>query len=502
MATDNSAPQGPKTVKIKRFQIGLNVLVQLVILMMIFIMVNYVAFDHYKRWDRSRNQKNALSEKTKRVLESLKKPVKAYIFFSSASEIFPDLDNMFKEYQYFSNKKLTVEIVDPARDFSRARDLQAKYKFGANENIVILDCDGRTKFVNAADMADYDTSGEMYGQPPRLKAFKGEQSITGALIEITADKQNKLYAVKGQGERDIDDAAYKGIKTFITRENIKIDSLDLQNVESVPQDAKALLIMGPHYDFSEREIKMLREYWDKKGRMFILLDPNATTPHLAAFLTDQGVKPDDDRILRTVTVRQLTGLVNALLRDVTGRFIDGSPVTKRLKGINGLFLGATQSLAPDAQRAQASGVRLKMLVQASDGYWGKTDYNIHEGDEVIFDSTKDRGQPLAIVISAEKGALSDPLVQVDSSRMIVAGNCEFLSDASLSDANANLDFGLAGIDWLMDREELIGIAPKVNKTFSLNLTDAQMTNIFMLTIGTIPAIVAVFGFGLWWKRRH
>ena len=498
MATENPSQRGPKTVKIKRFQIGVNVLIQLVTLFLIIVMVNYIAFNHYKRWDYTRNRKYSLSEKTRRVLANLQKPVKAVVFFSSGSDIYGDLDSLLKEYQYASNKKLDVEVIDPFRNFTRARELQAKYKFGANENLVILDCDGRTKFINAVDMADYDTSGEMYGQPPQLKAFKGEQVLTSALLEISEDRQSRLYAVTGQGERDITSDDYKGIYTFIQRENIKVEPLNLQNVDAVPQDANALIVVGPRYDFSEREIKLLRVYWEKKGRLFILLDPNVPTERLTAFLNDQGVKPNDDRILRTVKVGPMTGL----LRDVTGKFLEGSPITKRLKDINGLFMGATQSLTLDQQRAQLANVRLEPLVQATEGYWGETKYNIQEGDDVYFDPKRDHGQPLYMAAAVEKGALNDAHVQVDSSRMIVAGNCDFISDATLSEANANLDFTLGSVDWLLDREQLIGIAPKVKRTFSLNLTDAQVSNIAMLTMGVIPGIVAVFGFALWWKRRH
>jgi len=502
MATDNSPKKAPKTVKIKRFQIGLNVLMQIVIMVLLVAMLNYLAFNHYKRWDWSRSKKYALADKTKKVLASLKKPAKIIVFFSSASDIYRDLENLLKEYQYASGGKLAVEIVDPVRNFTRARELQAQYKFGAAENLVILDCDGRTKFINAADMADYDTSGAMYGKPPELKAFKGEEAITSGLLEISSDKVSKLYVVKGQGERDITDDTYKGAKTFIERENIKTESLDLQNFAVVPPDASALLIIGPRYDLSEREMKLLNDYWNKKGRIFLLLDPNASTPRLAAFLHDQGITQDDDRIMRTIAVRQLSGIVTAVLKDVTGRFLQTSPITKRLKDINGIFLGGTQSLALDRPRAQAANIQLLALVQATEGYWGKADYNIREGDEVIFDPKKDRAQPLFIVASAEKGALNDTRLKVDSSRMIVAGNCEFMSDASLSESNANLDFTLNGIDWLLDREDFIGIAPKENKTFTLNLTDDQVGNIALLTTGAIPGIVALFGIAVWWKRRH
>src|SRR2546425_11690187 len=86
-----------KVITIKRFQIGVNVLLQLLALVVILGIVNYLAFNHYKRWDFSRNQKYALSDQTKRLLKSLKKPVQAIVFFSPdprtpGAEVYPDVE--------------------------------------------------------------------------------------------------------------------------------------------------------------------------------------------------------------------------------------------------------------------------------------------------------------------------------------------------------------------------------------------------------------------------
>src|ERR687883_300819 len=43
-----------KPKKIGRLQIGLNVIVQIALLLILAAMVNYLGFQHYKRWDFSR----------------------------------------------------------------------------------------------------------------------------------------------------------------------------------------------------------------------------------------------------------------------------------------------------------------------------------------------------------------------------------------------------------------------------------------------------------------
>jgi hypothetical protein len=498
MSDKNPAPSAPKTVSIKRFQIGVNVLVQIATTVLILGMVNYLAFNHYKRWDFSRSQKFALADQTKRVLANLKKPVTIIVFFSPAFDIYSDVDNLLKEYQYAGRKKVEIEFVDPYRNLSRARELQAKYKFGADENVVILDYDGHSKLVNGPDLAEYDSSGAMFGQPPKLTAFKGEQALTSALLEIVEARQNKVYFLGGQGEMELKDAKLTNVKTFIQRQNIKLEALNLLNVDAVPKDASALFIAGAKYDFSEREIKLLKEYWTAKGRLFVCLDPAGLTPRLLAFLGEVGVKPDDDRVLRTVNLGPVTGIV----RDVTAVFVEGSPITKQFKGVNSILLGTTQSLTLDARSVAAANIKLQPLLQAGEGFWGETDYNIdvNKGDVVIFDANKDHAAPLTIAASIEKGALSDTRVQVDSSRMIVVGNADFVANDALTEVN--VDFLLGGFNWLMAREEIIGVAPKVSKTFNLNLSNPQISKIATLTMGAIPVLAALFGLAAWWKRTR
>ncbi|SRR5579862_919778 len=477
---------------IKRFQIGFNVVLQVALLVFIIGMVNYLSFNHFKRWDFSRDKKYALSETTKSLLQHLKKPAKIFVFFSPNTEVYGDVVNLLKEVQYGAGKNVEIEYIDPFRNFTRARQLQDKYKFGANENVIIVDYDGRTKFVNASDIVDVDNSGAEYGQPPRVTAFKGEQGLASALLEVSEAAQNNVFYLTGQGEPDLAGDDFSNAKTLIERQNIKLSALNLMNVDAAPKDAKAILVMHAKYDPSEREIKLLRDYWEKKGRVMILLDPASSTPKLAAFLQELGVKPNGDRVLKTV---DLGPLGKGVLRQVPGIFMAGSPVTKRLHDANALFLGDTESLTLNTQAVEQAGVHLQPLIQAGEGFWGETNF---EGDDIFFDAKRDFAAPLTLAVSVEKGAVND--TSVDSSRMLVVGNSDFLTGEGLT--QVNLDFALSGLNWLLDRQELTGISPKVANLFTLNLTEAQTSRMLLIVVIIIPSVAALFGLLVIWRRRH
>jgi hypothetical protein len=469
MATDSSESKPKKAPRINRLAIGFNVLIQLTLVFFIIAGVNYIGFKHFKRWDFSRNQKYALSDQTKEVLASLQKPVKIYVVFSSdpqvrGGDVLPDIGALLKEYQYAAKGNVEVEIIDQLKNLSRARELMSQYKFG-NEDVVIVDNQGHSKLLNTPDMAQYDTSGEVTGQAPKLVAFNGEQALTGAIIEVTEEKPSKIYFIGGKGGPELKSNELYVLTTYLTRQNLLPDSLTLMNAPAIPDDAKVVMLIGAKYDLTDRELQLLKDYWDKQGRIFIALDPSGHTPKLAGWLRGLGINPQDDRVLRTVPMGNFSGI----MRDVSSVFSDTSAITRKLQGVDTLITGQTQSLGVTV----VPEVHADTLITAGEGYWGETKYQDMETTGVSYDPKEDISAPLALAASVEKGALQDAAVNVDSSRMVVTGNADFIGSQALAQVEPNLDFALDSINWLLNRTQLIGIAPKAEQQFTLNLTDQQ-----------------------------
>src|SRR5438876_4200519 len=177
MAEESEQPR-VRARKIGRVRIGLNVVVQIVLVLFLAAMVNSFDFKQYARWDFSREQKYALSDKTKRFLHALKGKIRVTVFFSPNTPITADVQNLLTEYQYAGKGKIDIEHIDPERNLSRAKELFDKYKVVSDESLVILDYDGRNKTVKASDMAEVDQGNPMLGDAPKITAFKGEQAIT------------------------------------------------------------------------------------------------------------------------------------------------------------------------------------------------------------------------------------------------------------------------------------------------------------------------------------
>jgi ABC-type uncharacterized transport system len=497
MANEQSAPDKPQ--KIHRVRIGVNVLVQTALLLFLAIAANYLGFEHYKRWDLSRDQKYALSDKTKRFLETIKGKIRVTVFFSANNPISQDVQSLLTEYQYAAKEKIDIEHIDPERNYSRAKARVDKYKIVSDESQIILDYDNRNKAVKASEMAEMDQGNPMFGEPPKMTGFKGEQAITGAMIDLVEGKKNAVGYVLGHKEPPIAEGGPMSlVKTVIENENIKFQELNLFEVPEIPPDLKTIVINGPQYDLSDREMKLLHNFWEKQGRILLLLDPSAKTPKLLAFLDDLGVKVNDDRLMAVVK----TGIQEmARVRDVIGRFLPESPITKKLADVRGIFLGGTSSITLEQDRVRAANVRLQPLIQAEKGYWAEKDYNTTDEAKLQADALAAPTTPLIIGVSIEKGGSADERVQTNSARMVVVTNSNFVQDTAITQEQQALDFMSGSINWLLSREQLIGIAPKVPKTLTFSLDDNAMRNMRWLILVLLPLIPAVLGFGVWWYRR-
>src|SRR6266540_3849567 len=500
MADQTKKPRTRSGKKIGRIRIGLNVLVQIVLILFLVAMVNSFAFKHYARWDFSRDQKYTLSDKTKRFLDTLKGKMRVTVFFSPNTPISADVQNLLTEYQYAGKRKIDVEHLDPERNLSRAKELFDKYKVVTDESLLVLDYDGRNKTVKASEMADIDQSGMALGEGPRVAAFKGEQAITSAMIDLVEGKKKTLGYVTGHKEPALSEATspITVLKTFIENENIKFQELNLLDLDAIPSDVNAVMIVGPHYDFSDREMKLLRDFWDKQGRILLLLDPAAKTPKLRGFLNELGVKVNDDRLM--VFLR--TGIQElALTRDVQAHFLGDSPVTKRLADVRAILVGGTASLTLDPNRGGAASIRLGPLIQAEKGYFAETDYNSDNQVKLQADAQKAGDVPLTIAASAEKGGSADTRVQVNSSRLVAVSNATFVQDNAIMQDQAALDFVSGAVNWLLSREQMIGIAPKIAKPLTFSIDPEGLRRLRWILLVLMPLIPAVIGTVVWWQRR-
>jgi len=497
--------------QIPRTRIALNVGVQIFLAAIIIFLLNYLSFERFERWDLSRNRKYTLSPLTRRVLGSLKKELRIYVFSSPrgtkspGAELFDDTEALLKEYEYAGGHRVRVETIDPYLNLTRMLELRDKYKFGpkdSTDNMVLLDYDGKQKSIQTATMADYgDEATPDSTKNPVVKDFRGEQVITSALIQLAEEKQSKIALISGHGELPVtDDADLGHFRSALEHQNIVLQELGLEGLDKIPDDFTAVILAGPQYDFNEHDAGVLKRYWDDGGRLLVLFNGRAKTPVLDHLMTQFDVVPAPDLIVSNFQ----TQTEDRITLDVYTHFLGASPFLKPLAGVIGFFPGGTRSIEVNENRLKETGIHAtKALVPAVDSYWGEKDNFLESNADPVFHPGVDLQPPLTIGWALEKGAVEDQSIQVrSSSRLIVIGNADFIRDECLTRSTPDTNFLLLCINWLTDRQTLLAIAPKETPIYTLDLKPGQMDRIVWIVVGGIPMLVAVFGTAVWAARRR
>lgn len=486
------AAKGIRRALRRRFALGLNAGIALLLAAALAGMVNYLSHRHYYRTDISRSQFYTLSDKTVSLLASLTTSVDVVVFFQPNHPSYEDVINLLKEYQHAS-PRIRVERVDPHRDIGRTEALVRQYDI-TDINLVIFSAQGRTKIVAGEDLVEVDYAGVMYGESPRPTSFRGEQLFSSAIHSLTQERQPIVYFLRGHGERDINDrdpyTGYSAIAQHARRDNIDVRTLLLSETRQIPADADAIVIPGPTKPLASQEIDMLRSWLNKNGRMMLLLD-SGPTAGFRPMVEEWGIRLQEDVVVDPS--RSLTGL------DLFVNDYGIHPITKGLREITTIFY-LPRSVEPAVEPAEnpqpADRPRVTVLARSSDRSWAETDL---EQKPMKFDVGRDRRGPISIAVAAERGAAPDLDMNLRPSRLVVIGDTDFLSNGALS--GGNVDFFLGALNWLLEREALLAISPKPIQEIRLLLTREQIARVFWITTLILPGLVAAVGAGVWWQRR-
>jgi len=190
-----------------------------------------------------------------------------------------------------------------------------------------------------------------------------------------------------------------------------------------------------------------------------------------------------------------------MTRDVQAHFLGDSPITKRLADVRALFFGGTSSLTLEPDRVRAASIRLEPLIQAEKGYFAEKDYNSDDQVKLQTDAKQSNNVPLTIGAAVEKGGSADQRVQLNSSRLVVVSNSTFVQDNAITQDQQGLDFISGSVNWLLSREQLIGIAPKIPKPLTFSLSEEALRRLRWILLVFIPLVPAAIGTMVWWQRR-
>jgi len=477
------------------------------ILVALLFGTNFIGWRHYVRGDFSLNRFQQLSTQSLNLLKALPGNLAITAFLApegdaTGSLIQEDVLKLLEEYKYRAGGKIQVTVVQPFLDLQGAQKLAEKFKLTSNENVVILEYGERSRVLKVAEMAVIDPGMMMAGGAARVKSFNAEEKISSAISELVQGRSSKVYVAAGHGEynlvsADRDPAGYSLLAARLGSQNLELVPWKPGEVEGVPADADAVLVAGPKFPWPAAAVASLKAYLAKPGRLVLALDPGSPTG-LETLLEEAGMVFDSNKIFRKVAVLSTAGLAQGINEETVGTRFSMQPAIQWIENVGGsLRFGPARSLTLKPQPAGAT-TRAEMLVETSDRYWAKT-WPLGAGKKTDFVEGEDRKGPFTVAAVVDGSAPGDKGQEAPSLRVVAIGSASAFANQNLSPLE--VDFMVNALQWVLGRQDSLGISPKAPMDFAVALNDGQQRGIVLSVFLGIPLLTAGMGVLVWWRRR-
>ncbi|MEO6324369.1 MAG: GldG family protein [Thermoanaerobaculia bacterium] len=472
------------------FRISLGIAVVLSI--GILVLVNWVGNHRYRRFDWTRAGLYSLSDKTEKVLKTLKAPVNVTVLMTEGSPLYGETREVLNRYKAAS-PLVTVEFLDPTRNRARA-ELLVK-EFGVRGATVVFKSGDKKKYVTEDQLAELDFSRAQMGGEPTIKAFKGEQEFTSAILSVTQAKSPKVIFTTGHNERKFDNRGREGyfsLAETLRRDNCIVEEWQSLGAADVPAGTDCVIIAQPKTPFTESETAVLKKYLQDGGRALLFLDVELAAGGvfqelgLKPLLADFGVRVDDD-----IVVDPANALPMMSADTVFSKAYRPHAITKLLEGLP-IVLRLTRSVG--IVEKPAAGLIPTVLVETSAQGWGET--NLKNPEKVEKDEADVKGPvPLAVAVD------SAPNAEKKKTRLVVFGDSDFASNSGLAEA-ANLYLLNGAANWVLEREALLAIPPKATDQVAVTMSREDIGRITLLVLVVLPLAAVILGMAVWVKRRR
>ena len=450
---------------------GSNALIMSLAFLGILFVINMLTFQNPKVLaDMTEDKQNTLAPQTIQALTNLPGKVTAIAFFSNQTPS-DTARQLLTKYKSVSNGKFDYSFVDPNSNPTLAK------QYG-------ITGDGKLALV--------------MGKSSQVAASADETTIDQALILLISPQKRAVYFLTGHGEADIngsDNTAMEQAKSMLQNKSYTVDTVDLATSNSVPSDAKAIVIAGPKNPLLDQEVALLKAYVAKGGSLVVMEDPSPVTNFgsnpdpLSAYLnSDWGITLDNDIIIDNFS--------NNVLVAVAASYSTASPITQHIT----TFTTMPQARSLTVSKTPPQGVTLTGLMQTAQPSqqsisWGKKDFSfLQSSTGPTFDQTTDIPGPLTLAVSGENST--------NKGRVVVFGNSLFANDQYFG-GYANSNVFVNSVDWAANQNNLINITPRTPITRIFNPPSGlALIAILLGTVFIIPGLIIGAGIFSWLERRR
>lgn len=257
-----------KMISISVFSVGTIVLCTVAVILGNFgfskIPVKYTEFDVTSKKIYS------ITEDTKKYLKNLEEDITIYVYVNKKNKD-ENVDKTLSKY-VAASKHIDVKYIDPSTNPKFA----SKYtdeELNTNSLIVVgeekskvIDYGSQDNSMVDSQIYEYTMDSSTYSYV--ASGYDCEGQVTAAIQYVTSDDNVTVYELTGHDEISLSSS----FTEIFEKRFIQMESLNLLQAESVPEDCEALFISAPQSDLSGDDLEKLKEYVDGGGAIYCSLD--------------------------------------------------------------------------------------------------------------------------------------------------------------------------------------------------------------------------------------
>jgi len=476
-----------KMTQHKHRSIGMQNIVFYVLLALVIGLLAF--FSREFRWqsDWTFGNRNSLTTTTQSLLEKIDKPLRFTAYVPDNPKIREQLKRLVNKYQRVK-PELTLAFVNPDLEPARAKAAGVDHA-----GQLLLQVGTRSELVDSVS----------------------EQVIANALLRLSREGEHMVIFLEGHGERNPLADHSKGMSRFVAkleRSGFRVQPHSIVRTQSIPDNARFVVIAAPEKDFLPGEVAIIRDYIKQGGNLLWLAEPGGLKG-LQGLADLLGVRVYEGTVLdANKQLHDLLGVSHPAVVPVVD--YGNAPLGEKLSGSQSMFPFATMVERHPEPSADALAWQAETFLLTLPNSWmetsaidGSVTYEEEQGDELGPISlgvslTRLLERPSDTDVAAGGQALPKASATNErQQRVAVVGDSDFLLNSFIGEGE-NLTLGTNIFNWLSADDKLlhVPVVAAPDTTFEMNDRLGVVLALFFLFV--LPLGLVLVGVVIWYRRRR
>ena len=404
--------------------------------------------------DWTANSRHSLTQQSKNIIDTLTDKVTITAYVKEDKAFRKKLTQLIQRYRDYK-ADFQLNFINPKNQVDKLRKLNIK-----NSESVIIHYQNRSETLKIVS----------------------ETTITNSLLKLSSHQSYWISFLIGHQERSIIHSANHDLSLFsqhLQQHNIQAQSLNLAQINAIPDNSALLVIAEPQSALLATEIEIILNYIEQGGNLLWLTSNNH---HLDILEQQLGIKRLSGRVVDGNS--KLYGLTDPSY--VVSNDYASHPITENFNTVS-VFPSITALV-----REEFSDYQITALINSSQQSW--TEIGEINGKIAFDNPSQEQRGPLVLALAMTKNRTNK------QQRIVIIGDGDFLSNSFLGNVG-NQELGLRTLKWLLHSDQQIPISTLPVHDQNIQLSHATINIIAYGFMIMLPLLLFITGLWIHYRRN-